>query len=786
MRYGYFDDEAREYVIDRADTPRPWSNYLGTTEYGALITNHAGGYSFYRSAARGRYVRLRFNSIPLDQPGRYLYLRDDDNGDYWSASWQPVGKPLDQCRYECRHGTAYTKISYEYAGIATEATYFVPLGASYECWRLRVRNQSDRVRKVSVFSFVELATDWNAYVDLIDLQFSQYISKAVVDGSTIDVSYMRNVGGPEPQRHCFAMLLGAEVAGFDTRRDEFIGKYRDYGNPAVVERGQSNNTICHGDNPCASFHAPLELAPGETRELLVIMGVGRAETWGKAARESLSTPERVEEELTKLRQHWHDKLGSFAIKSPDADFDSMTNVWGAYNALMTYAWSRAASLVYQGERDGLGYRDTVQDLLGAMALIPEEAGKRLELMLSGQVSTGGAIPVIKPFEHNPGNEKLPPHYRSDDCMWLFNAVPEYVKETGDLAFYDKVIPYADTGSATVLGHLRRAMEFNLERTGAHGLPAGLAADWNDCLNLGDKGESVFVTLQLRYALATYIEVTTMLDRASECAWAKGELAKLDAKISEHCWDGEWFARGYRADGTKLGSHEREEGQIWIEPQPWAVMSGAATREQGLSAMDAVNRRLQTPYGAMLCNPPFRKDTSVGAAIFNAGQKENAGIFCHPQGWVVIAEAMLGRGARAYECFRAYMPSAYNENADIRQIEPYVWCQSTHGADSKMFGVSRLPWLSGTAAWSYYAATHYLCGVRPEYDGLTVDPCVPASFKSFAIERTFRGKLLSIKVENSAGVEHGVRELTVNGKVIAGNKIPLDALSERNEVVVTMG
>ncbi|HEV8244956.1 MAG TPA: hypothetical protein VGP93_04280 [Polyangiaceae bacterium] len=792
MQFGHFDDARREYVITRADTPRPWSNYLGSTTYGAIITNHAGGYSFYRSAARGRFVRFRGNSVPLDQPGRYFYLRDRETGDYWSSSWQPVGKPLDQFEYECRHGTAYTTITAKYSGIRSESTYFVPLGRSFECWLLKVENTSDRPRQISVFTYVELASDWTGFHDLINLQYSQYVIKSDYTAGLINTGFLRHIKSDlehvetqDQGRQSFFTLVGADIAGFDTRREVFLGNYRDYENPIVVERGECTGSLAHGDNACATLQVNLTLAPGESRELLVLMGVGSVANWGEKVRAEFDVP-RAHQELEKLKHYWHERLGRFTVHSPDPEFDSTVNVWGAYNALITYAWSRAASLVYQGERDGLGYRDTVQDLLGVVGLIPEEARERLELMLTGQVSTGGAISVIKPFSHQPGKESAPKHYRSDDCLWLFNTVPAYVKETGDLGFFDKVLPYGDSGQATVLEHLRRALEFNLERTGTHGLPAGLDADWNDCLNLGERGESVFVTFQVRFGLVEYEQIADLLGRESEARWAREQRAALDIKIRELCWDGAWFARGFRADGSVIGTHRAEEGKIFLEPQPWAVISGAASREQGVGAMDSVYRELSTEYGIMICAPPFRKDQTVGACIFNAGQKENAGIFCHPQGWAVIAEAMLGRGARAHEFFRNYLPAAYNARAEIREIEPYVYSQSTHGKFSRMFGASRLPWLSGTAAWSYHAATHYLCGVRPEYRGITIDPALPTSWKTLEIERNFRGKLLKIRIDNSRGVEKGVSHLVVNGERIAGNFVPEAKLREDSEVTVVMG
>jgi cellobiose phosphorylase len=529
----------------------------------------------------------------------------------------------------------------------------------------------------------------------------------------------------------------------------------------------------------------------------------------------------------------------------------MINVWNAYNCLLTFTWSRAASLIYGGDRDGMAYRDTVQDFVGVTPTIPAMVGERLELMLTGQNSTGGAMPLVRPFAHEPG--KMPPtpehSYRSDDCLWLFNAVPAYVAEVGDLTFYDKVLPYSDQGSATVLGHLRRALEFNLERTGQHGLPSGLDADWNDCLRLGPKGESLFVTFQVRFGLVVYADIAQRLARHSadaahqgsadatrqgsggvplpnraiapvdrgrdapapfpppfdpttstsscadlrahydgEAAWAAAQLQGLDRRIQAHAWDGEWFVRGYRENGVPLGSKSEPEGTIFINAQSWAVISGAATPDQAERAMASAHERLATEYGLMICAPPYAKTPYhiVRAVLMNGGMKENGGIFSQPQGWAVIAETLLGHGDRAYEYYRAFMPAAQNDKAEIRQIEPYVHCQSTHSPFSRRYGASRIPWLTGTAAWAYFSATQHILGLRPEMEGLRLDPCVPASWKEFTMTRLFRGKQIHIRVENPAGVQKGVVKTILNGEALKDNLLPAESLKEANDVVVTMG
>lgn len=793
MRYGHFDDAAKEYVITRPDTPASWSNYLGTTEYGAIITNNAGGYSFYKSGAQGRFMRARPLGVPADQPGRYFYLRDRATGDYWSASWQPVGKNLKHYKSTCRFGTGYAIISSLYDGIASESTYFVPRGQTFEYWLLKLTNTGKKLRKLSVFTYVEFSSEWRVYHDMVNMQYSQHIVKATYQNGIIGHHLLGNLK-PDPDnfqnadqcRRTFIALAGAKVSGYETKREAFIGPYRTYANPLAVERGKCGNSLAYGDNMCGTLQADIDLAPGESKELVVMLGIGDAAVEGRAIKRTFGTWERAQAELDALKQYWHGYLGALHVRTPDKEFNSMINVWNAYNCCITFTWSRAASLVYQGERDGLGFRDTVQDFMGALPLMPEAVGQRLELMLTGQLANGGAMPVVKPFAHRPGHEQPPPEhaYRSDDCLWVFFAVPEYVKETGRLEFYDKVLPYADHGEATVLQHLRRALEFNLERRGAHGLPCGLDADWNDCLRLGYRGESVFVAFQLRYGLLVYAEICRRLHREDEARWADEQRAAVDAAIQQHTWDGKWFVRAFREDGSVIGAHTEKEGAIYLNAQAWAVISGAATPEQAAAAMKSVQQRLATRYGIMLCAPPYRTTPHhvVRAVLFNEGTKENAGIFSQPQPWAVMAECLLGNTDRAYQYYRAFMPAAYNDHAEVRQIEPYVHCQFTHSKYSKQFGVSRTPWLTGTASWAYYAATHSILGIQPDYDGLRLQPCLPRTWKEVRVRRMFRGKQFDITLlRGRRGA--GAALVILNGRQLDGNLIPCELFEERNDVTV---
>jgi N,N'-diacetylchitobiose phosphorylase len=798
MKFGYFDDKAKEYVITKPDTPQSWSNYLGSTEYGAIITNNAGGYGFYQSGARGRFLRLCFNSVPMDQPGRYFYLRDRENGDYWSASWQPVGKPLGKYQSTCRHGTAYSIINSHYLGITTETTYFVPLGQTFEYWRLKITNESDRQREISIFTFCEFTNQWDTFQDRVNLQYSLFIVRGeLTSDRLLRIAIQDNLTPDKDEffihdiaQHSWMALVGGAIDGYDTSREAFIGPYRGYHNPQVVEQGQCTNSNAYGDNACGSLQSNLTLQPGESRDLLVLLGIGDARSVGKRTLAEFGSLEKFEEELSKLKDNWHSKLGNLVVETPDEELNHTINVWGLYNNLITFAWSRAASLVYNGERDGLGFRDSVQDILGVVAAIPDEARARLELLLTGQLSNGGAMPVVKPFDHHPGDERGPDpeEYRSDDCLWFFNAIPAYLGETGDLDFYHKVLPYADQGKDTVFNHLRRALEFNLERTGKHGLPCGLFADWNDCLRLGYNGESLFVAFQVRLGLTIYAEIAIQIGKPSEAAWALAQRDLLDTNIQSCAWDGDWFIWAIGEDGAVYGTKEYEEGQVYLNTQVWSVISGAATDEQASRCMQTVQERLATPYGLMLCTPSFVK-TSIEvmrAVVFNPGVKENAGIFNHTQGWGVMAECMLGNGDRAYKYCRASMPAAYNKHAEIRQSEPYVQGQITYSTESPRPGNTRTSWLTGAAAWAYFSATQYILGMRPEIDGLRIDPCIPSKWQGFKAKRQFRDRMIQIVVRNPAGVCHGVQSLTLNGEKMTDNLIPADKLNDQNHVDVILG
>ncbi len=797
MRYGHFDDAALEYVVERPDTPRPWSNYLGSRKYGGVVTNHGGGYSFTESPAQGRFIRHRYNAIPYDMPGRQFYLRDRDSGDFWSHAWQPVGKPLDQYASTCRFGTNYTVVDSAYAGIAMETTYFVPLGQMFEYWWMKVTNTGGTPRRLSVFSFCEFTCEWNMVNDLLNLQYVQYIARARFADGFVHASSVENLGekggdfaNRDQGRFWWMTQVGGRLVGHDCERDTFVGVYNSFHNPAAVVAGKCFGSDCYSDNPCGAIQSDIELQPGESVDVIVMLGVGPAHSKGVETRAKFGSAEAAALELRKLKDFWHSKIRRVQVDTPDPAFNHMVNVWNAYNSLITFEWCRAFSLVYTGDqRDGFGYRDAVLDCNGVSYMLPGAVRERLILMLAAQESNGGAQPEVRAWIHKPG--QMPPtpkeHFRSDDCQWLFEAIPAYVDETGDRDFYRTVVPYADKGEATVLGHLRRALEFNLERAGRNGLPCGLSADWNDCLKLGYLGESVFVTFQVRRGLVRYAAIARNLGEDAEAAWAGGALASLDKRIQSVCWDGEWFIWAIGQNGTVYGTKALPDGQVYINTQAWGVLSGAATPEQTQVVLDTMDRRLATPYGLKLCDPAcYTMDVeTMRAMLFNPGNKENGGIFSHPQSWAVLAEVAAGDGDRAYRYYRAFMPAAQNDMAEHRVIEPFVHCQSTHAQPSPKFGTSRVPWLSGTASWATFTALQGILGLIPELDGFRIDPCIPREWPGFSAVRRFRGKTLKIVVRNPHGKDRGVKSLTVNGRMTPGNVIPLDLLTDETEIVAEM-
>lgn len=803
MQYGYFDDRAREYVITRPDTPAPWANYLGSPEYGALISNNAGGYSFVKSGANGRILRYVFNQF--DQPGRYIYLRDNDSGDIWSASWQPAGRELDACRYQCRHGLGYTKMLAEVGGVRSEAVYYVPLDAAHEVWALTVTNRSEKRRELTLTGYAEFTSSGNYEQDQVNLQYSQFITRTLYDRGRIRQQIHGNldaIGGEDTVdeksvTERFFGLTGLPVFSWCGDKAEFLGPYRGYGNPVGVESGDLGGALNYNGSSCGALSAAAALEPGESVTIAFLVGE-KPERESAALLEWYRDPAPVcARELEALAEFWESKLSRFQVKTPCPEFDAMVNTWNAYNSFITFTWSRAASFIYCGLRNGYGYRDTVQDIQGVIHLDPEAAGEKLRFMLSAQVDHGGGLPLVK-FTHNPGHEDTPedpsyvretghPAYRADDALWLFPTVYKYIAETGDAAFLDEVIPFANRGEGTVYEHLKRALDFSLKHLGPHGMPAGLHADWNDCLRLGADGESSFVAFQFYYAFTILREFAAQQGDGDYLAWLEKEQRALRKKLSDLCWDGDRFIRGFTEAGETIGEHTAPEASLWLNPQSWAVISGLADENQGSLALDNVYARLNTEYGAILMAPPYHAHAFDGAlaVIYNAGVKENAGVFSQSQGWLILAEALLGRGERAFTYFKENAPSMQNDRAEIRKIEPYCYGQFTEGAASPHAGRSHVHWLTGTASTMMVGCVEGILGMRPDLRGLKIAPSIPKAWKALEIWKEFRGRRLHIVVENPGGKESGCQSLTVNGRQVPGNCVPEELLTKETEITLTL-
>lgn len=804
MQYGYFDDKEREYVITCPDTPAPWVNYLGSPEYGAIISNNAGGYSFAKSGANGRILRYVFNQF--DEPGRYIYIRDNLSKDYWSASWQPVGKNLTRYKSECRHGMAYTKMRALYAGISSEVLYYVPLDAAHEVWAVAVRNDSDVVRELTVTGYAEFTNNPNYEQDQVNLQYSQFITRTefendhilqLIHGNLDAVSADgKEVDNKDVGYRLFG-LAGQRVSGYCGNKENFLGRYHGYGDPQGVTTGKLDGSVNYNENACGALSAVLVLNPGETAHLAFIVGAKNREE-SRALMARYADPAAVcPEELAALKAHWHTKLENFQIHTPSAEMNSMINTWNAYNCFMTFTWSRAASFVYCGLRNGYGYRDTVQDIQGVIHLAPEQAAEKIRFMLSAQVDNGGGLPLVK-FTHNPGHEDTPddpsyvqetghPAYRADDALWLFPTVYKYLAETGNLAFLDEVIPYANKGTATVYEHLQRAIDFSLEHLGPHGMPAGLYADWNDCLRLGAEGESSFVAFQLVLALRIQKQLAEEKGDAAAAEKLAKQLADFSALVEKLCWNEDRYIRGFTEKGEVIGRRTDPEANLWLNPQSWAVISGLADSEKAETILHTVHEGLNTEYGVMLMQPPYHAHAFDGAlaVIYNAGVKENAGIFSQSQGWIILAEALCGHGNRAFSYYKANSPAEQNGCAEIRKLEPYCYGQFTEGKDSPHFGRSHVHWLTGTASTMMVGAVEGILGVRPDLHGLRLSPSIPAAWDGFTMEKSFRGKKLHITVQNPAHKESGFTSLMLNGAAMPDNYIPADKLAAENEIVLTM-
>ena len=793
MQYGHFDNKNREYVIDQIDLPVSWTNYIGQKDMYGVFNHTAGGYLLCGSSEYHRITRFRPNGVPMDSPGHYVYIRDDETGEYWTISWQPTGK--DKTKYACRHGLGYVKYLSDYAEFHAEQTLFVAMDDPVEIWDVLLRNDSGRVRRLSVFSYAEFSFH-QIDMDNRNFQMSLYAAGSRYVDGVIDYELHY-----EENSHQF---FTTDVApdGFDCLRDRFLGPYRTERDPIAVECGECSGSFEDGGNHCAVLMKHLTLAPGEEAKLLFLLGEGDAGA-GAAMREKY-TRACVDDDFRRLAAFWDHKLSALQVSTPNEGMNTELNIWNLYQSEINVMFSRFTSFIEVGGRVGLGYRDTAQDAMMTPHANPEKCRSRLVELLRALTSTGYGLHLFEPRWFEPEQPK--PSFKSptviptpdksqivhglkdacaDDALWLVASVVQYVKETGETAFLDEVVTYADGGEGTVYEHLTKILDFSAREVGRNGICKGLRADWNDCLNLGG-GESAMVSFLHHWALTKFVGLARFLGRNEDAERYETMAAHVRALCEDVLWDGKWYIRGITADGRKIGTQQDKEGRVHMESNTWAVVSGAASREHGLAAMDSVDEYLYTPYGLLLNAPSYTKiDDGIGFVTrVYPGLKENGAIFSHPNPWAWCAEAILGRGSRAMKFYNALCPALQNDKIEIREAEPYTYCQFVIGRDHPGFGRARHPFMTGSSGWAYYAATQYLLGVRPEFDGLAVDPCIPPDWDAFTVTRRWRGAIYHIHVTNPDGVEKGVRAILAGGKPVT--RLPILPVGTECHAEVTMG
>lgn len=817
MRYGYFDDENREYVITQPDTPLPWINYLGSEDYFGIISNTAGGYSFYKDARLRRLTRYRYNDAPLDSNGRYIYLRDDDAStpSFWSPTWQPTRSGLDE--YTCRHGMSYTTIHSTLAGISSNIRYFIPLGSNLEIWELKVMNQRSQTANLSIFATIEFCL-WDAMDDATNYQRNYSVGEVeVVDGIIFHKTEYRE------RRNHFAYFTCSEpLVGFDTDRSAFLGSYRGWDSPAAVERGWLSNSITHGWRPIGAQHIRLTLQPGEQKTVIFQLGyhenppdrkfdpVGTQTLYKGSVLPVIQryrNPVEVQAAFEKLRAYWQGLLDKFQVRTPDIHTDRMVNTWNVCQMMATFNFSRSASYFETGIGRGMGFRDSNQDLLGYMHLAPRRARQRIIDLAATQLPTGGAYHQYQPLTKR-GNNEVGSGF-NDDPLWLVLSVAAYIKETGDWGILDEPVPYDNAAGSedSLYGHLKRSIQYTLDRLGPHGLPLIGRADWNDCLNLncfsdtpgqsfqtttnkdGKVAESVFIAGLFVLAAGEMVHISN--HRQGDPTGGDYALAakQMEAAVWQAGWDGAWFRRAYDDFGRPVGSSECREGQIFIEPQGICVMAGLGIEDgRARQALDSVADRLATPHGIMLHQPGYTQYYLHLGEIssYPPGYKENGSIFCHTNPWIMIAETRLGRGDQAHDYYLRINPSRREQIGEVHRCEPYVYAQMIAGSEAPSFGEAKNSWLTGTAAWNYVAITQWILGVRPEFDGLRLDPCIPSGWEGFTVERDFRGCRLLISVHNPDHVCSGVARLELDGMSVQSNLVVLDGLTGKHQVEVWMG
>lgn len=792
MRYGYFDNASREYVIDRVDVPASWTNYIGLKDFYGVFNHTAAGYVLYKSPEYHRITRFRPNG-PVDGPGHYVYLRDNDTGDFWSVSWQPVGKPKEH--YSCRHGLSYSKYLCDYSGINAQQTLFAAIDDPVEIWDVRLRNDSGKRRNLSVFSYLEFSFH-QIPMDNQNFQMSLYATGSRYEDGIIEEDLYYEEDGFQ--------FFTADFTpdGFDCCRDAFLGDYRTERNPQAVETGKCSGSFRKGGNHCGALMKTITLEPGQEQRLLFLLGEGGLET-GRTMRRKY-TQQRVDRDFAETAKFWDERLKCLQVSTPSEAMNTELNIWNLYQSEINVMFSRFTSFIEVGGRVGLGYRDTAQDAMMVIHADPEGCKKRIVQLLKALTYEGYGLHLFEPRWFEPEEKQqsfksptvVPTPDKSqivhglkdacaDDALWLVSSIVQYVRETGDVGFVDTVVRYADGGEGTVYDHMKRILDFSAKQVGAHGICKGLRADWNDCLNLGG-GESAMVSFLHYWAICNFVELAKKLGRNGDAEYYETMAAAVKKISRQELWDGQWFIRGITAKGRKIGTQADTEGRVHMESNTWAVLSSVADPEQGKLAMDAVDEYLYTPYGLMLNAPCFTvPDDDIGFVTrVYPGLKENGSIFSHPNPWAWCAEAVLGRGSRAMKFYDALCPAMQNDRIEVRKAEPYSYCQFVSGRDHTTFGEAHHPFMTGSAGWAYYAATQYLLGVRPEFDSLTVDPCIPADWKEFTVDRIWRGAEYRIRVTNPKGVEKGVAEIRLNGETV--DSIPVQAPGSVSEIEVIMG
>ncbi len=811
MKFGYFDDTNKEYVITTPKTPLPWINYLGCNEFFSLISNTCGGYSFYKDAKLLRLTRYRYNDVPADTNGKYFYIKDGDC--VWNPGWQPTKTELDS--YECRHGIGYSRFNASKNDVKAQVLTFVPMNDNCELTSVKLTNASSAKKEITLFSYVEWCL-WNADDDMKNFQRNLSIGEVEVIGSTI----YHKTEYRERRNHYAVYSVNTKVDGFDTSRDDFLGAYRGADLPLAVENGACTNSVASGWSPVAAHQINVTLAPGETKSFVFVLGYvenPEDEKWealgiinkkpAKAMLAKYQTDADVEKAFADLNNYWNELLSKYSVKSSNDKVDRMVNIWNQYQCMVTFNMSRSASYYESGIGRGMGFRDSCQDLLGFVHLIPDRARERIIDIASTQFQDGSAYHQYQPLTKK-GNSDIGSGF-NDDPLWLIAGTSAYVRETGDMSILTEMVPFDNDMSvaAPLMEHLKRSLDYIITHKGPHKLPLIGRADWNDCLNLncfskhpgesfqtfgpseGPVAESVFIAgMFVKYG-EEYAQLAELMNMPEEAERARKEVATMNEAILKDGWDGEWFVRAYDAYSKKVGSKECEEGQIYIEPQGFCVLAGVGVKE-GLAqkALDSVKEKLDTKYGVMILQPAYTKyHLELGEVTsYPPGYKENAGIFCHNNPWVSIAETVIGRGDRAFEIYQKTCPAYVEEISEIHRTEPYVYSQMIAGRDAKFHGEAKNSWLTGTAAWTFVNISQYILGVYPTHTGLSVNPCVPKGFGDFTLTRKFREGTYTIKVENPNGVEKGIKSITVDGKAVDGCVIPYEKGKTEYQVVVTMG